>query len=66
MGVSFSQFWSQLGVPSLCEGDSSFLERFFCGKASKESLDGSPSMQFLDNLAGKKHIGFRGCEYFSQ
>ena len=31
LGVAFSHFRCQLGVPSLCEGDSSFLEMFFCG-----------------------------------
>ena len=42
MGATFSHFWGQLGVPSLYEEDSSFLERFFYGKALQEGLDGSP------------------------
>ena len=58
MGVAFSHFWGQLGVPSLCEGYSSFLERFLCGKASQEGLDDSPLVHFLDYLVGKKQISF--------
>ena len=54
MGVAFSHFWGQLGVPSLCKGNSTFLELFFCGKTLQEGLDGSPLMHFLDYLAGKK------------
>ena len=58
MGVAFSHFWGQLGVPSLCKGNSTFLEMFFCGKASEEGLDDNPLVPFLDYLARKKYIGF--------
>ena len=58
MGVAFSHFLGQLGVPSLCEGNSSFLERFLCGKASQEGLDGSPLCIFWTILWERNRLAF--------
>ena len=41
----------------LCEGDLSFLTRFFCGKALQEVLD-RPSLHFLGFMVGKKQTCF--------
>ena len=58
MGFAFSHFWCQLGVSSLCEGDPSFLVRFFCGKALQEGMDGSSPLHFFGQYGGKNSTGF--------